>query len=321
MSSGTRWTAKDIPSQAGRVAVVTGGNSGIGYEAAKALALAGATVVLACRDAGKGEAAAESIRAEGDGVNVELSSLDLASLVSVREFAQAFAQRHPALHVLVNNAGVMAIPRRTTAEGFEMQLGTNHLGHFALTGLLLERLLVTEGARVVNVSSLGHRRGQIDFDDLQAERGYGRWRAYYQSKLANLLFTYELQRRLEASASACVSVGCHPGFTATNLQLVGPRMDGSRLMTAVWAGFNRFLAQDAGRGALPTLYAATAVDVKGGDYIGPGGFQETRGYPRKVESSALSHDRELARRLWEISETLTDARYELQTPAGDSLEP
>jgi NAD(P)-dependent dehydrogenase (short-subunit alcohol dehydrogenase family) len=318
MSARTRWTTRDIPDQTGRIAVVTGANSGIGYEAAKGLALAGATVVLACRDAAKGEAAAESIRAAGAGVNVEPASLDLASLASVRAFARSFAERHTALHALVNNAGVMGIPRRTTAEGFEMQLGTNHLGHFALTGLLLERLLAGDGARVVNVSSLGHRRGRIDFEDLHGERSYARWRAYYQSKLANLLFTYELQRRLEAAAGRCISVACHPGFTATNLQLVGPRMDGSRLMTTVWSGFNRVFAQDAARGALPTLYAATAPDVQGGDYIGPGGFQEARGYPRKVESNARSHDGELARRLWDVSETLTGVRYKLETPAGDT---
>jgi NAD(P)-dependent dehydrogenase (short-subunit alcohol dehydrogenase family) len=311
----THWTTRDIPDQTGKVVVVTGANSGIGYEAAKALARAGALVVLACRDAEKGRAAVESIRAESGGAHVELAALDLASLASVREFAEAIGQRHQALHVLINNAGVMAIPRRTTVEGFEMQIGTNHLGHFALTGLLLERLLGTDGARVVNVSSLAHRRGRINFDDLQAERGYARWRAYYQSKLANLLFTYELQRRLEASASSCISVGCHPGYTATNLQHVGPQMDGSRLMRAVWSGLNGLLAQDAARGALPTLYAATAPGVKGGDFIGPDGFREARGYPKKVESTDRSHDLDLAARLWEVSETLTGVRYELPAPA------
>jgi NAD(P)-dependent dehydrogenase (short-subunit alcohol dehydrogenase family) len=309
MASRARWTGADIPDQTGRTVLITGGNSGIGYEAAAALAGAGATVVSACRDAAKAKAAADSIRARFESASVETLPLDLASLASVRDCAKAFADRHNALDVLINNAGVMAIPRRTTADGFEMQFGTNHLGHFALTGLLLERVLGTDGARVVNVASSAHRPGRMRFDDLQGERRYNRFSAYGQSKLANLLFTYELQRRLEATGRSQLSVACHPGWAATNLQFAGPRMDNSKLLESIAGGLNRLFAQDAAHGALPTLYAATAPDVSGADYIGPGGFQEMWGPPKKVRSSARSHVRDAARRLWEISEQLTGVRY------------
>jgi hypothetical protein len=204
----------------------------------------------------------------------------------------------------------MALPYRKTADGFEMQFGTNHLGHFALTGLLLDRLLATPGARVVTVSSGAHRMGNIRFDDLQWERGYGKWRAYGQSKLANLLFTYELQRRLDAQSAPLIAVACHPGYAATNLQFAGPRMEGASFMESLSALSNDYFAQNAAMGALPTLYAATAADVRGGDYIGPDGFAELWGHPRKVQSNRRAHDRDLARRLWEISESLTGVRYE-----------
>ena len=321
------WTAADIPAQAGKTIVITGGNSGIGHEAARALAGTGARVVLACRDAGKAKVAADSIRAEHASADVDILPLNLASLRSVRDFADTFARRYSDLHVLINNAGVMAIPRRTTEDGFEMQLGTNHLGHFALTGLLLGCLLSTDGARVVNVSSTAHRGGRMHFDDLHGERRYFRWAAYGQSKLANLLFTYELQRRLAASGGAVTSVACHPGWAATNLQYVGPRMDGSWVMERLSAGANRLLAQDAAMGALPTLYVATAADVTGGDYVGPGGFMETWGNPKKVTSNARSHDRDAARRLWEMSEDLTGVRYEAlsssetREPGRDNVRP
>lgn len=310
MSSSGRWTARDMPDQIGKTILITGGNSGIGYEAARALAQAGARVVLACRDTSKAEAAADSIRGGHARAEVETLPLDLASLVSVRDCAKAFTDRHDALHILINNAGVMAIPRRTTADGFEMQIGTNHLGHFALTGLLLEPLLATEGARVVNVSSTAHRMGRIHFDDLQGERRYRRWGAYGQSKLANLLFTYELQRRLDAAGRALLSVACHPGWAATNLQYAGPRMDNSKLMEVLAGGLNRLLAQDATMGSLPTVYAAASPDVRGSDYIGPDGLGEMWGHPRKVSSNARSHDREVAIRLWETSEALTGVRYD-----------
>jgi len=236
--------------------------------------------------------------------------LDLADLGSIRRFVAAARAACPALHVLCNNAGVMAIPRRTTRDGFEMQFGTNHLGHFALTGLLLERLLATPGARVVTVSSGAHKFGVMHWNDLQGERRYGSWRAYVQSMLANLLFTYELQRRLATAHAELISVACHPGYAATNLQIAGPRMQGSSIGEAVWGFANRLLAQSAAMGALPTLYAATAPDVQGGDYIGPDGLGEQWGHPKKVRSNARSHDPEAQRRLWEISEQLVGVRYD-----------
>ena len=304
------WTADDIPPQAGRTVVITGANSGIGYEAARQLAAKGAHVVLACRDQAKGRGAIESITAAQPSASVELMELDLADLGSIRRFAAAARAASPALHVLCNNAGVMAIPHRTTGDGFEMQFGTNHLGHFALTGLLLERLLATPGARVVTVSSGAHKFGVMHWDDLQGQRSYGSWRAYGQSKLANLLFTYELQRRLATAHAELISVACHPGYAATNLKAAGPRMQGSSIGEAVWELANRLLAQSAAMGALPTLYAATAPDVQGGDYIGPDGFGEQWGHPKKVRSNARSHDPEAQRRLWKISEQLVGVRYD-----------
>jgi NAD(P)-dependent dehydrogenase (short-subunit alcohol dehydrogenase family) len=303
------WSHRDVPDQSGRTLVVTGANSGIGFEAAATLAAAGAHVVLACRDPVRAGEAAAQLRTRHPGASLETLPLDLASLASVRDFAKAFGDRHARLDVLVNNAGVMAIPRRTTADGFEMQLGTNHLGHFALTGLLLPLLLATAGARVVTVSSTAHRPGRMHWDDLQSERSYSRWGAYGQSKLANLLFTFELDRRARAAGRDLVAVACHPGYAGTNLQFVGARMDGSRWMESLMRWANRVFAQDAAMGALPTLYAATAPDVRGGDYYGPDGMFEAWGHPKKVASSARSRDREAARRLWEISEELTGVRY------------
>ncbi len=309
MAGKTRWTVDDIPDATGLTTIVTGGNSGIGYEAAAALAGKGAHVVLACRDRRRATDAADAIRRSRRHARVEAMTLDLASLESVRTFVEAFRQRHDSLHVLINNAGVMALPYRTTTDGFEMQFGTNHLGHFALTGLLLDRVLATPGARIVTVSSVAHRFGRIHFDDLQSERRYQKWEAYGQSKLANLLFTYELQRRFVGAGARAIAVACHPGYSATNLQAAGPRMAGTPFMERAMAVANRLLAQSAAMGALPTLYAATAPDVHGGDYIGPGGLGEAWGYPRKVRSSARSHDADAARRLWDESEVLTGVRY------------
>jgi NAD(P)-dependent dehydrogenase (short-subunit alcohol dehydrogenase family) len=309
MADNGHWAAVDIPDQSGRVAVVTGGNSGIGYEAALQLALKGATVVLACRDAARANAAAEQIRSSHPRGSVEPMQLDLASLTSIRGFADAFRAAYPRLDLLCNNAGVMALPYRKTADGFEMQIGTNHLGHFALTGLLMDRLLAVDGSRVVTVSSGAHRAGSIRFDDLHWERGYGKWRAYGQSKLANLLFCFELQRRLESSGKHTISVACHPGYAATNLQFAGPRMEGSTLGERIFGIGNQLFSQGADMGALPTLYAATAPDVRGGDYIGPSSVGELWGHPRKVSSSGRSRNRETAKRLWEVSEKLTGVRY------------
>jgi NAD(P)-dependent dehydrogenase (short-subunit alcohol dehydrogenase family) len=229
----------------------------------------------------------------------------------VRGFSDAFHLGHPALHVLCNNAGVMAIPYRRTVDGFEMQFGTNHLGHFALTGLMLDRLLATEDARVVNVSSGAHRMGKIRFDDLQWQNGYRKWRAYGQSKLANLLFTFELQRRADAAGAKLLSVACHPGYAATNLQAAGPRMQGSSMMESFFSVGNSLFAQSAAMGALPTEYAAVAPGVHGGDYIGPDGIAEMWGHPVNVGCSAAARDAAAAARLWEVSEQLTGVHYTL----------
>ena len=311
MPNGRNWTANDLPDLSGKTIVVTGGNSGIGYEAALQFARKRASVVLACRSIEKAQAAAAHITSAQPTAAVEVMELDLSSLASVRAFTDLFHQRHRALHVLCNNAGVMALPYRRTADGFEMQFGTNHLGHFALTGLLLDLLLATEGARVVTVSSGAHRMGRIRFDDLQWGRGYSKWFAYGQSKLANLLFTFELQRRIEKAGAKLMSVACHPGYAATNLQAAGPRMQGSSMMESMMALGNSLIAQSAAMGALPTLYAAAAPEVRGGDYIGPDGIGEIWGHPKKVGCSASARDTAVAARLWEISEQLTKVSYPL----------
>jgi NAD(P)-dependent dehydrogenase (short-subunit alcohol dehydrogenase family) len=303
------WTTNDLPDLSGKGIVVTGGNSGIGFQAAREFAFKGASVVLACRSIEKARTAAAQITTAHPHAAVEVMELDLSILESVRNFARTFHAKHRNLHVLCNNAGVMALPHRRTADGFEMQFGTNHLGHFALTGLLLEPLLRTEGARVVTVSSSAHRMGRIQFDDLQWERSYSEWLAYGQSKLANLLFTFELHRRAKRAGANMISVACHPGYAATNLQAAGPRMQGFWLIEAAIDFANRLFAQSAAMGALPLLYAAAAPDVDGGDYIGPDGLGELRGYPTKVSCSASAHDPATARRLWDISEQLTGVRF------------
>jgi NAD(P)-dependent dehydrogenase (short-subunit alcohol dehydrogenase family) len=303
-----RWSARDIPDLSGKTAVVTGANSGLGYETSLALARAGAQVVLACRDKARGEEAAERIARTVTSSQPELEQLDLASLNSVREFATRFGSRHTALDILVNNAGVMAIPRRETADGFEMQFGTNHLGHFALTGLLLDALTVRSGSRVVTVSSEVARIGRIAFDDLQGTRRYWKWAAYGQSKLANQLFALELDRR--STDVGIVSVAAHPGYSATNLQGVGPRMSGSKLMERVTELENALFSQTAEMGALPTLYGATANGVKGGRYFGPDGPFAMHGYPKQVSFVRAAKNPQTARRLWEVSEELTGVRFE-----------
>jgi NAD(P)-dependent dehydrogenase (short-subunit alcohol dehydrogenase family) len=306
-----KWSAADIPDQNGRLAVVTGANSGLGLATARELAGAGARVILACRDTGRGTDAAEAIRADMPSADLQVERLDLADLSSVREFA---ARVEGPLDLLVNNAGVMATPRRETADGFEMQLGTNHLGHFALTGLLLERLLAATEPRVVTVSSGAHQGGRIDFDDLNSERGYSRWGAYSRSKLANLLFAYELQRRSDAAGSDLRSLAAHPGYAATNLQLSGPSGGVMGFVsTAVMRVTNLVVAQSDEMGALPQLYAATEPDLPGGIYIGPDGLGGMRGHPAVVGSSGASKDPETARKLWEASEELTGVSYRFAT--------
>ncbi len=312
------WTAKDMPDLSGKNIIVTGANSGVGYSAARAFAAKGAHVVFACRSRDKAEAAVAELQQQNPAASVEIMILDLADLTSIHDFARLYEAKHERLDILVNNAGLMAIPYRRTADGFEMQFGTNHLGHFALTGLLLDRLLATAAARVVTVSSGLHRAGMIDFDDLQGEQRYDKRAAYSHSKLANLLFAYELQRRLSAAGRAAISVGAHPGYSATNLQQVGPNMEESTLQRGLMKAANNLFAQSSEMGALPTLYAAAAPDVNGCDFIGPDGFMRMRGYPVKELSSDASYSEADARRLWSVSEELTGVRFEAlqQTPAA-----
>jgi NAD(P)-dependent dehydrogenase (short-subunit alcohol dehydrogenase family) len=296
-----KWAAADIPDQTGRVAVITGANTGLGYETATALAAHGANVVLAVRNLDKGKDAALLIGRRYPSSSVALQELDLTSLESVRAAAAQLRSDHDRIDLLINNAGVMFTSESTTKDGFELQFGTNHLGHFALTGLLLDRLLGAPGSRVVAVSSTAHRSGRIRFDDLQWRRGYSAVGAYAQSKLANLLFTYELQRRLADTKT--IAVAAHPGVSKTELDRNTSAW--RRLLTNT----SGLIAQDAAMGALPTLRAATDVGVAGGQYFGPGGLGHVRGYPKVVTSSRRSHDVEARKRLWTVSEELTGVVY------------
>ncbi len=289
------WGAEQVPDQTGRVVIVTGSNSGIGLETARVLAGKGATVIMACRNLDKANPKAEEIRAAHPGCDVEVMRLDLSNLDSVRQFADEFRAKHSRLDLLINNAGIMVPPYGTTAQGFETQFGVNHLGHFALTGLLLDLIVNTPGARIVTVSSVAHYMGKIDFSDLNWERGYKAQAAYGQSKLANLLFTYELQRLLAAAGKDTLAVAAHPGWTSTNLQEHAPSV---KFM-------NRFFGQEPLMGALPTLYAATESDVKGGEYYGPSGLLEMNGPPKRVKSNKRSRDENVAERLWNVSQDLT----------------
>jgi NAD(P)-dependent dehydrogenase (short-subunit alcohol dehydrogenase family) len=287
-----KWTDADIPDQSGRTVVVTGANSGIGAAAARGLAAHGAGVVLACRNTAKGDAAAARMAGA-----VTARTLDLADLTSVRKFADAT----PVVDVLINNAGVMAVPHNRTADGFELQLGTNFLGHFALTALLLPR--ITD--RVVTLSSPAHRFGRIDLDDLNWERRrYRRWGAYGQSKLADLMFTYQLHRRLSAQGSTIRSVAAHPGYAATELQ-----SHTESIADRVMGLGNRLVAQSAEHGAWPALFAATMPDVSGGDYYGPDGIGELRGHPQRVRSSKASMDETVAGKLWDRATELTGVMW------------
>ncbi len=305
MGSQNKWTAADVPDQSGRVAVITGSNTGIGFHTALVLAEHGATVVLAVRDPEKGRAAAERIAKASPQAAVEVQRLDLSSLASVREAAEALSAAHPRIDLLINNAGVMYTPKQTTVDGFELQFGTNHLGHFALTGLLLPRMMRVKGSRVVTVSSMAHRiMAAIHFDDLQWEHGYNRIAAYGQSKLANLMFTYELQRRLAAKRKPTIAVAAHPGTANTELTRYLPPFlrPAERLL---WP----MVVQGAAMGALPTLRAATDTEVAGGQYYGPNGLGEQRGHPKLVEASKQAHDVELQQRLWAVSQELTGITF------------
>lgn len=304
-----RFTAQDIPPLDGKIVLITGANSGLGLESAKALAAHGARVLVAARSADKCEQAIREIRAERPGAQLEPLLLDLADLASVRAAAAEVIARYPRLDVLLNNAGVMAVPYARTKDGFELQFGTNHLGHFALTGLLFELLRQTGEARVVNVSSSAHKMGKIRFEDPHWERDYGKWSAYGMSKIANLLFTYELSERCASAGIPIKSVAAHPGYAATNLQYRGPQLAQSAFGERLFRMINPLLGQPAAMGALPQLYAAVAPDVHSGDYIGPDGFKETRGYPKKVRSIKRSHDPQTRQQLWQLSERLTGVRF------------
>jgi len=298
--SKTNWTADNIPDQTGKIVIITGSTSGLGKEASRVLAGKGATIIMAVRNTAKGEKVAEEIREEFPGAMVEVMKLDLASLKSVKSFADAFMNQYDQLDILINNAGVMMCPYSKTEDGFEIQMGTNHLGHFALTGHLMPLLKRTNDSRIVATSSMGHRMGNIDFSDINWEkRKYKTNQAYGDSKLANLYFTYELARKFQGAPNAPMATAAHPGATSTELARH------SRLIQF----FNIFFAQNVEIGTLPTLRAATDPEAKSGDYFGPNGFMEMRGYPVKVDSNELSKDADITRKLWEISEEMTGVSY------------
>jgi NAD(P)-dependent dehydrogenase (short-subunit alcohol dehydrogenase family) len=318
------WNTEQIPDQTGRLAVVTGANSGIGLVTARELAAKGAKVIVACRDAAKGEAAVAQMRADlppgGADADLEVRVLDLADLGSVRAFAAGVIADNPdGIDLLINNAGVMAPPRQETADGYELQFGTNHLGHFALTGLLFDQLKKKPESRVVTVSSNAHKMGRINFDDLQSEHRYRRWNAYGQSKLANLIFAIDLQKKIDEAGFRMKSMGAHPGLSSTNLGSAGTG-SGNGLVNLATTPFLKFsnaiLAQDADHGALPTLFAATVPGLAGGSYIGPDGIGEHRGSPTIVAPRKLAQDQEIANRLWSESVELTGVEYDFGAPVA-----
>ncbi len=303
------WTREQMPSLEGRTWVVTGANSGLGFETTRGLALKGALVVMACRDPKRASAAADEVRRMAPAAKLKLMTLDLASLDSIARFSEALAAEHPVVDGLVNNAGIMAIPRRLTADGFEMQLGTNHLGHFSLALRVLPLLEAATAPRLVVVASSAHRWGAMHFDDLMGEKSYSAWGRYGQAKLANLLFTYEAARRFAAAGKKTIVAAAHPGYAATNLQGVGAQMTGSKFGAWFMNLGNSIMAQSAEMGALPTLYAASAPDVTSGDYFGPDGLMQQYGYPKKVGSNAKSRDEKSAAELWSRSEALTRTTF------------
>ncbi len=295
-----KWDVNNITDQSGKVVIITGANTGLGFETAKALMQKNAHVVIACRNKTKGEAAIKKLLDANPSGHIEFASLDLSDLDSVKQFAQAFKKNHQRLDILINNAGVMVPPYSKTNNGFEQQMGVNHLGHFALTGLLLDMLRQTPKSRIVNLSSLAHWAGKINFTDLNWEkRWYNKWRAYGDSKLANLYFTYALQKRIANSSNNPIVTVAHPGWSATDLQR----------NHALSNFFNRFIAQKPAMGALPTLYAAVSDDIRGNDFIGPNGLFQVRGYPKKVQSNKRSRNNTIAEKFWDLSEQLTGISY------------
>ncbi len=308
MSEPRKWTPATLASQSGKVFAITGANSGLGLEAAKILAGRGAHLVLLCRTETKAQRAMEEIKAQSPRASLSFVPLDLADLSSVRRAAEQVRNEYEQLHALINNAGVMALPRRETADGFEMQLGTNHLGHFAFTAALMPQVEAAQG-RVVNVSSIYHKIGRMKFDDLMGERSYEKWTAYAQSKLANVLFTLELERRLRQASRRAIAVACHPGYASTNLQMVGPEMSGSGFMRGMMKLSNTLVAQSSTQGSWPTVYAAAGEHAQGGGYYGPNGIGEVRGRVGVAKLAARARDTQAAQRLWDASLELTGASW------------
>jgi NAD(P)-dependent dehydrogenase (short-subunit alcohol dehydrogenase family) len=305
------WTLDQIPQQAGRIAVVTGANSGLGFSTSRALALKGAKVIMACRNLEKGEMARQLIINESVAVAPEVWQLNLASLESVKLFALKFAAAGTRLDLLINNAGLMAIPYDRTEDGFEMQFGVNHLGHFALTARLWPILSETEGSRVVQVSSLAHHFGEIRFEDIHWEKGYKKWGAYGMSKLANLLFVRELTNRLAETGDKVIVAAAHPGYADTELQAKGSRMKGNKLGAVSMNLVNKLMAQSGEKGALPSIYAATAKDVEQGAYFGPGGLMKLHGWPEQDSPNKKLVNNEVASKLWDVSEALTSLEFKV----------
>ncbi len=306
-----KWTVDDVPDLAEKIIIVTGANSGIGYEAAKEFSRKGAKTILACRNMEKAKSALAKIKSEVPDSEAEIMQLDLASLKSIHKFAEKFRAKHKRLDILLNNAGIMMSPYGKTEDGFELQFGTNHLGHFALTGLVISLLLKAPGSRIVNVSSMGHRFGDVDFDKIMYEedKEYSPMKAYGRSKLANLLFTYELQHRLEANKKRVITVAAHPGNSNTKL---GKYLEKKLWFRIIKSLYMPIFAQSAAMGALPMIRASVDANVKGGEYYGPGGFMGMRGHPVKVESNKASHDEKSAKTLWKISEKLTSIKYNIR---------
>lgn len=305
----SQWTTNDIPDLRGKVALVTGGNSGLGKETVQALAARGAHVILAARNPERSEKAREEILQSVPEASIKFMQLDLASQAAIRGFATGFLEANQRLDLLFNNAGVMAIPRHETKDGFEMQFGTNHLGHFALTGLLLPLLLATPKSRVVTTSSIARAMGRVNLDDLQGQKSYTRWSAYGQSKRSNLLFAFELQRRLAAAGLETISVAAHPGYAHTNLQLTSATLSNANLELWFYDKFGALVGQPAAMGALPQLYAGLSPDIHGGELVGPGGFSGMRGYPRVETRAQREYDHPTAERLWDVSIELTGVDY------------
>lgn len=307
-----KWVNSNIKELTEKNILITGANSGLGLETSKFLSRKGANIIMACRNTEKGEKAKKQILEKYPEAKLEVRKLNLASLQSIKDFSKAFLKDYNELHVLCNNAGVMALPESRTEDNLEMQFGTNHIGHFALTALLFPLLKNTKNSRIVNISSELHKYGKMNFSDLQAEKKYSKWKAYNQSKLANMLFTYELQRKIEANNIAMLSLAAHPGYASTNLQTAGAIMSNARIKEKLSSFGNLLFAQSQEMGALPSILAIAGEEVSNGDFYGPGGFMNMRGFPKKVPSSKRSHNKDDAKRLWEISEKLSGIDFTIE---------